>query len=76
MQNSAWSGLPHTADPNTVPDQVTKLKERFGPDRVVLVGDRGVLTRVEVELLKRHRGLGWVSALRAPQIRALVEQDL
>ena len=76
MQSSACSGLPHTADPNTVPDQVTNLEERFGLDRVVLVGDRGVLAHVQVEHLKRHRGLGWVSTLRAPQIRALVEQDL
>ena len=65
----------NTADPNTVPDQVAKLKERFGLERVVLVGDRGLLTQVQIEHLKRHRGLGWVSALRAPQIRALVEQD-
>ena len=65
----------NTADPNTVPDQVAKLKERFGLERVVLVGDRGLLTQVQIEHLKRHRGLGWVGALRAPQIRALVEQD-
>ena len=64
----------NTADPNTVPDQVAKLKERFGLERVVLVGDRGLLTQVQLEHLKRHRGLGWVSALKAPQIRALVEQ--
>ena len=64
----------NTADPNTVPDQVVKLKERFGLERVVLVGDRGLLTQVQIEHLKRHRGLGWVSALKAPQIRALVEQ--
>ena len=52
-----------------------KLKERFGLQRVVLVGDRGLLTQVQIEHLKRHRGLGWVSALKAAQIRALVEQD-
>ena len=40
----------------------------------MLVGDRGLLTQVQIEHLKRHRGLGWVSALRAPQVRALVEQ--
>jgi len=65
----------NTADPNTVPDQVAKLKERFGLERVVLVGDRGLLTQVQIEHLKRHRGLGWVSALKAPQLRALVEQE-
>ena len=63
----------NTADPNTVPDQVVKLK-RFGLERVVLVGDRGLLTQVQIEHLKRHRGLGWVSALKSLQVRALVEQ--
>ena len=58
-----------------MPDQVVKLKERFGLQRVVLVEDRGLLTQVQLEHLKRHRGLGWVSALKAPWIRALVEQD-
>ena len=65
----------NTADPNTVADQVVKLQERFGLERVVLVGDRGLLTQVQIEHLKRHRGLGWVSALKSLQIRALVEQD-
>ena len=65
----------NTADPNTVPDRVVKLKERFGLERVVLVGDRGLLTQVQIEHLKRHRGLGWVSALKSLQVRALVEQD-
>ena len=64
----------NTADPNTVPDQVVKLKVRFGLERVVLVGDRGLLTQVQIEHLKRHRGLGWVSALKSLQVRALVEQ--
>ena len=65
----------HTADPNTVADQVLKLREHFGLERVVLVGDRGLLTQVRIEHLKRHPGLGWVSALRAPQVRSLVESE-
>ena len=64
----------NTADPNTVADQVVKFQERFGLERVVLVGDRGLLTQVQIEHLKRHRGLGWVSALKSLQVRALVEQ--
>ena len=64
----------NTADPNTVPDQVSKLQEHFGLERVVLVGDRGLLTQVQIEHLKRHPGLGWVSALKTSQLRALVEQ--
>ena len=64
-----------TSDPSTVPDAVGTLRERFGLERVVLVGDRGLLTQVQIQHLQRHPGLGWVSALRAPQIRALVEQE-
>ena len=65
----------NTADPNTVMDQVLKLRERFGLERVVLVGDRGLLTQVQIDHLKRHPGLGWVSALRAGQVRSLVESE-
>ena len=62
-----------TADPTTVPDQVKKLQERFGLSRVVLVGDRGMLTETQIEHLKEHPGLGWISALRSGAIRKLVE---
>ena len=52
-----------------------KLREHFGLQRVVLVGDRGLLTQVQIDHLKRHPGLGWVSALRAVQVRSLVEAE-
>jgi hypothetical protein len=61
-----------TGDPTTVPDQVEKLRARFGMDRVVLVGDRGMLTQAKINTLREHPGLGWISALRSPSIRALV----
>ena len=64
-----------TSDPSTVADQVGKLRQRFGLQRIVLVGDRGLLTQARIADLQRHPGLGWVSALRAPQVRALVEQE-
>ena len=54
----------HTTDPNTVPGRVVKLQERFGFEPVVLVGDRGLLTQVQIEYLKRHRGLGWARSVR------------
>ena len=65
----------NTADPNTVADQVVKLREHFALQRVVLVGDRGLLTQVQIGHLNRHPGLGWVSALRAVQVRSLVESE-
>lgn len=65
----------NTGDPTTVPDQVDKLRRRFGFGRVVLVGDRGMLTETQIDKLKKHPGLGWISALRNPQIRGLVEGE-
>jgi len=62
-----------TGDPTTVPDQVEKLQQRFGLSRVVLVGDRGMLTQTQIGHLKEHPGLGWISALRSRSIRKLVE---
>ena len=63
----------NTGDPATVATQVEKLKDRFGLQDVVLVGDRGMLTQARIETLKERGGIGWISALRSPAIRALVE---
>lgn len=63
----------NTGDPTTVADQVDKLRQRFGLARVVLVGDRGMLTETQIGKLKQHPGLGWISALRGPAIRELVD---
>jgi len=63
----------NTADPKTVAVQLTKLRERFSLARMVLVGDRGMLTsrRIEDEL-RPVDGLDWITALRAPQVHKLV----
>jgi transposase len=63
----------NTGDPTTVSDQVEKLRRRFGLSRIVLVGDRGMLTQAQISKLRQHPGLGWISALRGPAIRELVE---
>jgi transposase len=62
----------NTADPATVPDQVAKLRERFALERVVLVGDRGMLTQARIDTLREYPGLGWISALRSDAIRELL----
>jgi transposase len=62
----------NTGDPRTVPDQVETLTKRFGLSRVVLVGDRGMLTQAQIDVLKKHPGLGWISALRSGSIRRLL----
>lgn len=64
----------NTGDPTTVPDQVEKLRVRFGLLWVVLVGDRGMLTETQIDSLKAHPGLGWISALRSRQIRQLIDK--
>jgi hypothetical protein len=62
-----------TADPKTLAAQITKLKTRFGLARVCLVGDRGMLTNARIRDEIRPAQLEWISALRAPQIKALVD---
>ena len=62
----------NTGDPTTVKSQVDKVKDRFGITKVVLVGDRGMLTaaRLRQDVAPAH--LDWITALRAPQVKALV----
>ncbi|MFZ0613292.1 MAG: IS1634 family transposase [Desulfobacterales bacterium] len=64
----------NTADPKTVKSQLDKLRQRFGIQRIVLVGDRGMITaaRIRQDLLAAE-GVDWITALRAPQIAQLVE---
>jgi hypothetical protein len=62
----------NTGDPTTVAAQVTKVKDRFGIGRVVLVGDRGMLTAARLREDVAPEGLDWITALRAPQVKALV----
>ncbi len=62
----------NTADPATVPDQITNLRQRFALSRVVLVGDRGLLTQTRIDTLKEYPGLGWISALRSEAIHELL----
>jgi hypothetical protein len=63
----------NTADPMTLATQIDKLKARFGLSRVVLVGDRGMITSARIRDELKPAGLDWITALRAPQIRALLD---
>jgi Transposase DDE domain len=62
-----------TGDPRTLAIQITKLKQRFRLAHVVLVGDRGLITQARIDEDLQPAGLDWITALRAPAIRALVE---
>lgn len=64
----------NVADPKTLGAQIRKIRERFRLERVVLVGDRGVITEARIQKeLSPVDGLDWISALRAPAIQALAE---
>jgi hypothetical protein len=64
----------NTGDPTTLKDQIAKVRRRFGLERVVFVGDRGLLTSARIrEELAPVPGLDWISALRTEQIRKLAE---
>ncbi len=63
----------NTADPSAFISAAATVKQRFGLADVVMVGDRGMITSARVEALKDVGGLGWVTSLRAPAIRALAD---
>src|SRR6266403_6033111 len=64
----------NTGDPKTVADQIEKLREQFRLSRVVLVGDRGMLTQPQIDKLKQHPGFGWITALTSVAIRGLLAE--
>jgi hypothetical protein len=59
-------------DPSTLASQVNKLKERLALERVVLIGDRGMITKAPLAQIVMPAGLDWITVLRAPAIRSLV----
>ena len=66
----------NTADPSTLVDQIHKVRERFELERVVFVGDRGMLTSARInEELRPVEGLDWISALRSDAIAKLATDD-
>jgi transposase len=63
----------NVGDPSTLPTQIAKLKHRFNLERVVLVGDRGMITEARIRETVKPADLDFITALRAPAIRKLVE---
>jgi len=61
----------NTADPMTLSAQIIKLRTRFSLSRIVLLGDRGMITDARLEAEVKPAGLDWITALRAPTIRDL-----
>jgi hypothetical protein len=61
-------------DDKTLPAQIDKLRRRFGLQTVVLVIDRGMVTKANLEALAAEQGVGWITALKAPQVKRLVKE--
>jgi len=64
----------NTSDSTTFLPEVTRLREQFGIQRMVVVGDRGMVSQKAIEAMSHDRDIDWVTALRSTSIRALVEQ--
>lgn len=69
-----FSGELH--DDKTLPAQIAKLKARFALKTVIVVSDRGMVTRANIELLKDAEGVDWITALKAPQIKKLASSGV
>ncbi len=66
----------NTGDPKTLLPQVEKVREKFGIESLVLVGDRGMISQKQIDVLKSNKGIAWITALRTEGIRKLVDGGL
>ncbi len=64
----------YTADSQTFMPQVQRLRQDFGIERMVMVGDRGMISQKAIDEMRETDGIGWITALKSVSIRALVEQ--
>ena len=63
-------------DDKTLPAQIVKLKDRFGLSGIVVVADRGMVTKANIELLAEAPGVDWITALKAPTIKKLARSGI
>jgi transposase len=64
----------NVADSQTLLPEVQRLRKDFGIDKLVMVGDRGMICSKAIEQMRQHEGVAWITALKSVSIRALVEQ--
>jgi len=64
----------NTADSKTFMPEVERLRDQFGIARMVMVGDRGMISQKAIDEMQAIEGIGWITALKSASIRALVEQ--
>jgi len=65
----------NVSDSLTLMPEVARLRENFGIEQLVMVGDRGMISQKSIEEMRQIEGVGWISALKSASIRALVEQE-
>jgi len=65
----------NVGDSLTLMPEVRRLRQNFGVEQLVMVGDRGMISQKSIEQMRQMDGVGWISALKSASIRALVEQD-
>ena len=64
----------NTADPRTLLPQVEKARDSFGIASLTMVGDRGMISNVQIEAMRKMEGVGWITALKSGAIAALVKE--
>ena len=64
----------NTADSTTFLPEVQRLRSDFGIERMVMVGDRGMISHKAIDEMRESEGVGWITALKSASIRALIEQ--
>ena len=64
----------NSADSQTFMPEVQRLRRDFGLDRMVMVGDRGMISSKAIDELRETEGIGWITALKSASIRSLIEQ--
>ncbi|MBF0433884.1 MAG: transposase [Magnetococcales bacterium] len=64
----------NTSDVKTLLPQVSRTREKFGIQNLVMVGDRGMITQTHINTFRKTPGLGWITALRSDAIRSLMPE--
>ena len=65
----------NTADPKTFPEAVSAVREKFGIEQMIMVGDRGMITTARIKDLRELEGMAWITCLRHPAIKKLMADD-
>ncbi len=65
----------NVSDTRTFIPQVDQIRDEFGIDRMIIVGDRGMISQKQIDKLKSYKNIDWITALRSSSIRKLIEDE-